>query len=74
MTLNDLISRKTSLPKAFKWQQHAPSGDWYGIIEDNALDMKWLSEKLGDAEVSVISEGVNHCGTHYVITFKVVNR
>lgn len=72
MTVNDLISRKTSLPKAFKWH-HAPSDQWYGIIEDDVHGMKWLGEKLGDAEISVISECVNHCGTHYVITFKVVN-
>lgn len=70
MTVNDLINRKTSLPKAFKWH-HAPSDRWYGTFEEDALGMKWLSEKLGDAEVSLISEEENYDGDHVVFTFNI---
>jgi hypothetical protein len=71
MTVNDLINRKTSLPKAFKWY-NAPSDQWYGIIEEDVSGMKWLSEKLGDAEVSrLISEEENYDGDHVVFTFKL---
>ncbi len=70
MTVNDLINRKTSLPKAFKWK-HVPSDQWYGIIEDDASGMKWLSEKLGDAEVSLISEEENYDRDHVVFTFNI---
>ena len=70
MTVRDMINKESSLPKAYKWQS-AGSGQWYGIIEGDESGMKWLSEKLGDAEVSIISEEANHCGTNNVITFEI---
>ena len=44
------------------------------MIEEDVSGMKWLSEKLGDAEVSrLISEEENYDGDHVVFTFKLMN-